>query len=87
MQDQCARVETNQNVFRAPLDAAHALAAHGRFEVGRDGPAQTALAHDCLDHAPPEQGRCNAAPGRFYFRELGRVTARAGLDYLIFDSL
>ena len=77
MQDRGARVEADQYVFRAPLDATHGLAANGGFELGGDGPAQAALAHDDVEHAPLEQSRRYAAFRRFYFRELGRMTARA----------
>jgi hypothetical protein len=52
MQDQGAGVETDQDVLRTPIDAAHGLAAQGGFEVGWDGPAQTALAHHDFDDAP-----------------------------------
>jgi hypothetical protein len=52
MQDQGAGVEADQDVLRAPVDSAHGLAADRGFEVSRDGPAQTAFAHDDVDDAP-----------------------------------
>jgi hypothetical protein len=54
------------------------VTANGGFDVRGDGPAQAPLAHDDVDHAPLQQSRRNAASRRFYFRELGRETARAG---------
>jgi hypothetical protein len=86
MQDQGAGVESDQDVFRAAVDTAHGLAADGVFEMRDDGPAQAALADDCLDHAPLQQSGRDAAFRRFYFRKLGRRRlGRSG--YLIFDSL
>jgi hypothetical protein len=67
----------DQDVLGAPLDSAHGLAANRRFEVGGNGPAQAPLAHDDVEHAPLEQSGRDAASRRFYFRELGRVKARA----------
>jgi hypothetical protein len=72
-----AGVEAEQNVFRSSVDGAHGLTADGGFEVAGDGPAQPAIAHDDIDDAPLQQATRNAAPGRFYFGELGRETARA----------
>jgi hypothetical protein len=79
MQDHGAGVDADQNVLCAPLDAAHGLAANGGLEVRSDGPAKAPFAHDDLDDAPLQQSRRNAASRRFYFGELGRVTARAAL--------
>src|ERR1700722_18534495 len=77
MQDQRAGVEADEDVLGSPIDTPNRMSLNGGFEVRRYGPAQTALAHDDLDHAPLLQGRRDAASRRFYFRELGRVTARA----------
>ena len=77
MQYKSAGVETNQDVLGAPLDGANGLAANRGFEVSDDGPAQAPLANDDVEHAPLEQSGRDAAFRRFYFRELGRVKARA----------
>jgi len=76
VQDQGAGVEADQEVFRAPLDRTHGLSANGGLEVGGNRPAQAALAHGHIEDAPLEQRGRNPASGRFYFRKLGRVTAR-----------
>jgi hypothetical protein len=72
MQDQRAGIERDQNVFGAPRDAEHGLKAKQRLEIRGDRPAQAALAHHHIDDAPPSQRGRYAAPGGFYFRQLGQ---------------
>ena len=62
MQDHGACVYAYQHVLGSPLDPANDLTAHGRFELGRHGPAQTPLAHDRprARAAPARQARCRA---------------------------
>jgi hypothetical protein len=74
--DQRARVEADQDVFRAPLDGSDPLAADRRFEVGWNGPAQAALAHDEIDDVRTLESRRDAGSGRFYFGEFRRETSR-----------
>jgi hypothetical protein len=77
MHDECAAVEPEDQVFRAPLDAQDPLPADRRFEIRSDGPAQAPVANDQRgDVAPDESGR-DAASGGFYFRELGQRLARS----------
>ncbi len=75
MQNQRAGVETDENVFGAPLDRAHGLIANIGLETAGDRPAQAPLAHDGAQDPAIEQRRRNAAAGGFYFRKLGHGSA------------
>ena len=70
MHDERAAFEPDDQVFRAPLDAQDRLAAHGRFEIRRDGPAQAPIADDHIDDAARDERGRNAAPRGLYFRKL-----------------
>src|SRR5450631_2323583 len=90
MHDERALVETDQNVFGAPLDPAHDLVSDGCFEIVVDGPAQAPVPdHDPRDASADKGGRDTAAGG-LYFRQFGHgsPSARGTREvYLIFDSL
>jgi hypothetical protein len=72
VQDHGAGIEAQEDVFCAALDASHGLTLDFRFEAARDGPAQAAISNRDGDDAPIEQGRGNAPPRRFYFRQFGQ---------------
>ena len=90
MHDERTVVESDQQVFGAPFDAAHDLIGDGRREIGVDGPAQAAVPdYDQRDALADQCGR-DTAPGGLYFRQFGQGStgARGTLEaYLIFDSL
>jgi hypothetical protein len=82
MHDGGAGVETDQDVFGAPFDAADRLIADRGFEFLVDRPAQAALAHHCFDHAPLHERSGDPAAGGFYFRQLGQERSRSGRSLL-----
>src|SRR5580704_1692113 len=75
--------ESDEQVFRAPIDCNDTSAANGRFEFRGNGPAQTPIAHDHVDDARANKRGSDAASGRFYFRELWHRCAEANrLEHL-----
>jgi hypothetical protein len=82
MHDRGTRVETDQDVFGSPLDAADCLVADRRFENLVDRPAEAAIANYCLDHAAPEERGSDPSAGGFYFRQFGQERGRSGRSLL-----
>jgi hypothetical protein len=67
MQDQCAAIEDNQQIFAAPLQRADSLPAHQFGQVFRDRPAQPGIADNGIRNSYSGEMRGEAAPGDFYF--------------------
>ena len=76
MHDERAAFEPDDQVFRAPLDAEDELSTNGRFEIRRNGPTQTAIAHEHADDTTPHECGRDSAPRCFYFRKLGQRLSR-----------
>ena len=81
MQDHGAGLQTDEQVLRAPIDAADDLIAHRRFEFCGNRPAQAPVAHDHVDDAMAYQSGRNAASRGLYFRKLGQ--GRGALSRLL----
>jgi hypothetical protein len=82
VQDERTLVESNQNVFGAPFDAADDLMRDRRLEMPVDGPAQSPIANHDMGDASADEGGRDAATGGLYFRQFGHgsSTARERLE-------
>ena len=73
----CAVIQSQQKIFRAPLDGGHAPAGDFFLKACGNRPAQAALPHDgALNTAADEVGSYTAASG-FNFGQLGHSSCAA----------
>jgi hypothetical protein len=88
MHDERARLEPDNQVFRAPLDPPDELPADGGFETCCDGPTQAAIADDHVNDAMAHECGRDAASRGFYFRKLGqRLNRLFDLRFFVSDVL
>jgi hypothetical protein len=88
MQDERAGFESDEQVFRAPIDGNDTLAADGGFEFRSDGPAQATIADDHVDEMMPNERGCDAPPRGFYFGKLGQLRLKLfDLRFFVSDVL
>jgi len=69
MQDQCARIRFQQEIFRAPARATNGAAGDAARKSRIDGPAQAAIVNDQPINASSDDVRLDSATGCFYFGE------------------
>jgi hypothetical protein len=88
MQDHRAGFQTDEEVFRAPINTAHDLMADSGFEFRGDRPTQAPIADDHFDDAMTQESGRNAASRGFYFRKLRQRLGSPGelLDLRFFVS-
>jgi hypothetical protein len=73
MHDERTGFESDEQVFRAPLDGKDTLAANGCFKICGDGPAQPTIADDQVDDAMLYERGCDAPSRGLYFGKLGQL--------------
>jgi hypothetical protein len=68
MHDERACIKADEDIFRPPVDSAHAATANGALDFRVDRPAQAAVAHAQSRNAFADDGGGNAPRSGFYFR-------------------
>lgn len=86
MDDQCAAIALEQQIFGSSVDLVKGDSADGGLKVVRDRPAQCTVANGDLGHALIEACRLNAASGGLNFGEFRHVKEYNGEMLLGVDT-